>query len=412
MDYLTQLNNIAPIDLPYHLGQYTYTCWVATIVTLVTIWRLFRPPPPPPPPSRPPPPPPPHPLYQPRLFLLLLLTYGLDQVCIHTYPVHTSGCILITGASSGIGRAAAVSLATSTHFTVYAGVRKANDATSIRNERLPNLIPLVLDVTKTGDLHSAVQTIAASKQPLVALVNNAGLAIHDAPIELADMSRWRHLFDVNVFGLISTTQAFLPLLRASSGRIINIGSIVGDISQPMWSPYSSSKHAVEAITDSLRVELRMFDISVSLIKPGEIQTDIFNKMQGGGSSSEWSLDIEYQKTMERSRSATTKETRSLYESPLKQSLNFVRHCATTTDPGEVPTVVMTNNAIAHAITSHTPRTRYVFGGGAAVWVANLVLPDKITDCVHHWIFNQDGWTVFHAGIGRPLYKLLNAVFYW
>ena len=105
-------------------------------------------------------------------------------------------------------------------------------------------------------------------------MNNAGVAIHDAPIELVDLKRWRFLYDVNVFGLVQTTQHFLPLLRLHQGRVINIGSIAGDISQPMWSPYASSKHAVEAITDSLRVEMRQFGISVSLIKPGEIKTNL------------------------------------------------------------------------------------------------------------------------------------------
>jgi NAD(P)-dependent dehydrogenase (short-subunit alcohol dehydrogenase family) len=424
---------IPPIDLPPILQRYTYTTYAFLIYFLVTVWRrLFqRPPPPPPPPPHsrsqrspsppPPPPPPPHhhrPIRPLHLFLVTC-TLLLDSICVHTYPVLSSGAIVITGASSGIGRAACVSLAKDfKQYQIYAGVRSDKDAESIRNERITNLIPIHLDVTNPQQIQAAVETIVDSQQPLVALVNNAGVAIHDAPIELVDLKRWRFLYDVNVFGLVQTTQHFLPLLRLHQGRVINIGSIAGDISQPMWSPYASSKHAVEAITDSLRVEMRQFGISVSLIKPGEIKTNLYNAMQGnkehhgGTDTDEWNIEQAYANSMKRCRPTTTTETRELYSEGLKQSLEFIHHCAITTDNGEVPSVVMTNHAITHAITSPTPRTRYVFGGGAAVWPANLILPDKITDVLHHWLFNLDGWKVFHQQWGKPLFKILNAVFYW
>jgi NAD(P)-dependent dehydrogenase (short-subunit alcohol dehydrogenase family) len=301
---------------------------------------------------------------------------------------------------------------------VYAGVRKDKDAESIKDEALVNLVPILLDVTNIKHIEDAVNTIEVSKRPLIALVNNAGIAMSDSPIELVDLKRWRYLFDVNVFGLLSVTQHFLPHLRSSHGRIINIGSIAGDISQPLWSPYSSSKHALEAISDSLRVELRPFHISVSLIKPGEIQTNIYKKMEAdsnfdnNNNNNNWSLKKDYEATLKKCRSATTDETKSLYSGAVKSSLEFVHHCATTTDRGEIPTVVMTNNAITHAIMSRTPRTRYVFGGGSAAWITNLILPDKISDALMSWLFNFAGWKMLQDGIGLPLFKFLNAIFYW
>lgn len=326
--------------------------------------------------------------------------------------------MVITGASTGIGRAAAIHLAQKfNNLTVFAGVRKEKDAASIRDEKLTNLIPILLDVTKSIQIEAAAKIITDTNQPLVALINNAGTAISDAPIEISDLKRWRQLYDVNVFGLVAVTQKFLPLLRASRGRIINVGSIAGDIAQPMWSPYASSKHAVEAITDALRVEMRDFQISVSLIKPGEIKTNIFKKMgniETGITTSieDWTVEKSLQKIYDKSHAGVSKETFLLYQKGLKESIEFTHHVATKSDIYECPTVMMTNNAITHAIMSSWPRTRYVFGGGSALWVANLFLPDKITDVIQYWLFMQDGWHFFHCGVGSMLLKMLNVLFYW
>ena len=456
---------LAPIDLPFNLANYAYSTWTALIVISIALWHhLLRPRhhrhPPPPPPGKPPPlhqqhspestkrpppnsppppfgkrlkppphlrhppPPPPHlPLSPIRLFILFVITFLLDLVSIHSYPTHKKGIIVVTGASSGIGRAAAISLAqdSETDFTVYAGVRKEQDAESIRNENIHNLIPILLDVTNQKHIDQAVITLAATQLPLVALVNNAGVAFSDAPLEIVDIQRWRRLFEVNVFGVVTTTQAFLPMLRTSQGRIINIGSIAGDIAQPMWSAYAASKHALEAISDSLRVEVRDFGISVSLIKPGEIKTEIWKKQDGNnvndgknvkedGQKNVFDLKKALEKTM--SNSIGTMETKELYSKGIQQSLLFMNHVATKAGDLECLPSIMTSNAIKHSILSPYPRTRYVFGGGSAVWVANLILPDKITDALNHWLFIGNGWKFFHDGLGLPLMKFLNIIFYW
>lgn len=419
-------HNLRSIDLPTAVQKYTYTAWVVILIALSVAWRFVLPPPPPPPPPRHsgkssprlPPPRSSFPASPFRLLILLLVTVLLDNLCVHMYHVVSSGNVIITGCSSGIGRAAAISLAKEFDaFTIYAGVRKQRDVASLSDEGLANLIPIILDVTNDQHIQSAVQLLLATKRPLVALVNNAGIAVSDGPIEIVDLRRWRILFDVNIFGLLSVTQNFLPMLRSSRGRVVNVGSIAGDISQPMWGPYSSSKHALEAITDSLRVEMRTSGVSVSLIKPGEIKTNIYAKAmlqdpEGklNKEASKWNVNESLKKVLAQSRG--TKEQHRLYEPGLKESLKFVHHVATQASDLECPTVIMTNNAITHAITSSSPRTRYTFGGGAAMWMANLLLPDKVTDVLHHWLFNLDGWQFFHGGPGTVVLNCLNVFFYW
>lgn len=112
---------------------------------------------------------------------------------------------------------------------------------------------------------------------LYALVNNAGIQILD-PIENTSIEAMREVFDVNVFGLHCLTKAFIPLLRKNSGsRIINIGSVSGLISSPYMGAYCASKHAVEAYSDSLRVELRPFGVYVTCIEPGGFKTPLLAK---------------------------------------------------------------------------------------------------------------------------------------
>lgn len=188
----------------------------------------------------------------------------------------TARAVVITGASTGIGRACALRMARS-GWKVFAGVRKDADADALRKAD-PRLNPLPIDVTDRASLDAAAEMIRDDVGPrLDALVNNAGIAVH-GPLEFVTTDELRMQFEVNVVGMVAATQAFLPGLRAARGRVINMGSVAGrSPSLPLLGPYASSKWAVEAITDSLRLELKPWEIDVVLVGPGNIKTEIWDK---------------------------------------------------------------------------------------------------------------------------------------
>jgi NAD(P)-dependent dehydrogenase (short-subunit alcohol dehydrogenase family) len=171
---------------------------------------------------------------------------------------------LVTGASSGIGAACAARLA-GAGWHVFAGVRREGDAPAGTEE-------ILLDVTNEDHLRAAAERI----EELHGLVNNAGIAIA-IPLEFIPLEELRRQFEVNVVGQVAVTQAFLPHLRRSRGRIVFIGSIAGQSALPFLGPYAASKHALEAVADTLRVELRPFGVHVALVQPGTIKTPIWTK---------------------------------------------------------------------------------------------------------------------------------------
>ena len=185
--------------------------------------------------------------------------------------------ILITGASTGIG------YATARHFDqlgwrVFAGVRKEADAQRLREASSTRLTPLMLDVTHSEQVATALAKVreAVGDHGLDALVNNAGIAV-GGPVEYVPLERWRRQFEVNVFGVVAVTQAALPLLRQARGRIVNISSVSGLIAAPFFGPYAASKFALEALSDSLRLEVAPQGIRVILIEPGAVATPIWEK---------------------------------------------------------------------------------------------------------------------------------------
>jgi NAD(P)-dependent dehydrogenase (short-subunit alcohol dehydrogenase family) len=171
---------------------------------------------------------------------------------------------LVTGASSGIGAACAVQLA-GAGWRVFAGVRRAGDAPAGTEE-------ILLDVTDEDHVRAAAERIGE----LHGLVNNAGIAIA-IPLEFIPLEELRRQFEVNVVGQVAVTQAFLPHLRSSRGRVVFIGSIAGQSALPFLGSYAASKHALEAVADTLRVELRPFGVHVALVQPGTIKTPIWTK---------------------------------------------------------------------------------------------------------------------------------------
>jgi NAD(P)-dependent dehydrogenase (short-subunit alcohol dehydrogenase family) len=175
---------------------------------------------------------------------------------------------LITGASSGIGKASAEALANK-GYHIYAGVRRPAAATALRSA---NVTPVQLDVTDDASITAAIAEIINQSGRIDLLINNAGYGQYGILEEVSAEEAQRQ-FDVNVFGLMRVTRAVLPIMRAQkSGRIINMSSVAGRVSTPLGGWYSASKHAVEALSDALRLEMAPFGIKVVVIQPGAIKT--------------------------------------------------------------------------------------------------------------------------------------------
>jgi NAD(P)-dependent dehydrogenase (short-subunit alcohol dehydrogenase family) len=190
----------------------------------------------------------------------------------------TRGAVLVTGASSGMGKACAVRLSEG-GFTVFAAVRKERDAEELAESGSPRLVPVLLDVTKEQTIREAVDRVRGrvGEAGLAGLVNNAGIAV-TGPIELIPLQELRRQFEVNVFGQVAVTQALLPLIRAARGRIINVGSVGAKFALPFAGGLNSSKAAFESISDSMRMELRPWGIHVSVVSPGSIRTSAEAKL--------------------------------------------------------------------------------------------------------------------------------------
>ncbi len=187
--------------------------------------------------------------------------------------------ILVTGVSTGIGRATA-ELLLERGYHVFGSVRRESDADPLR--RFPDFTPLVFDVTDADGRTAAAQAIRSSGRRLIGLVNNAGIAV-SGPLETIGEADYRKQFEVNVFGLLGVCQAILPLLHDSreageeNVTIVNVSSVSGYLTSPFTSLYSASKFAVESLTDGLRRELLPFGIDVISVAPGPVKTPIWGK---------------------------------------------------------------------------------------------------------------------------------------
>lgn len=186
--------------------------------------------------------------------------------------------IVVTGASTGIGRAIAEYFARC-GWQVFAGVRKTADAEALTALH-GNITPLMLDVTDAAQVAAAVESVSGrlGEAGLDALVNNAGVAV-PAPVELIPLDELRRQFEINVIGVVAVTQAFMPLLkrRGRGATIINISSTSARMSSPLTGAYSASKMALEGLNDSLRIELRPWGVRVVSVQPGPVSTPIWDK---------------------------------------------------------------------------------------------------------------------------------------
>jgi len=277
--------------------------------------------------------------------------------------------LLVTGASTGIGQACALTFDRE-GWTVFAAVRREEDGRALAARASSRLAWLLLDVTNHAQVAAARDTIEAAcgDRGLDALVNNAGVAVA-APVEFVPLHDLRHQFDVNVFGLVDVTQMFIPLLRKAKGRIVNIGSIAGRITTPLMSPYCASKHAIEAITDALRLELHPWGIKVSVIEPGMVATPIWEK----GTAQ-----------MQERLAHMPREALELYDPLIRGFGRIVRGAPRR---GLPPDDVV--NAVRHALESREPRPRYIVGRDAKIrFFLQSVLPRRWMDGIIHRFFDR------------------------
>lgn len=275
------------------------------------------------------------------------------------------GAVVITGASTGIGAACARHL-DRLGFTVWAGVRSHGDGEALARTASPRLRALLLDVTDPASIAEARRTIAEGTggSGLAALVNNAGISVA-GPLELLPLAEVRTQFEVNVIGALAVTQALLPLLRSARGRIVNISSIAGLAATPFLGAYCGSKFALEAMSDALRLELAPWGIQVSLVEPGAIQSQIWQRA-----------------TMSATRTlgGVAPEALALYAQPLSRLHEVMAGAAARAIPADVVADV-----VARALLASRPRTRYLVGKDARFRaLLKRVLPDRVQDRLLAW----------------------------
>jgi NAD(P)-dependent dehydrogenase (short-subunit alcohol dehydrogenase family) len=269
----------------------------------------------------------------------------------------SKGFVLVTGTSSGIGEASARHLA-ELGFNVFAGVRKAEDGERVAGDRIE---PLIIDVADDASVASAAESIRASVGTggLAGLVNNAGIAVA-GPLEFIDIADFQRQLEVNVTGVLRTTQAMLPLIRQARGRIVNISSIGGRVAVPLVGPYAASKFALEGMSDSLRRELRPWGMHVALIEPGAVATPI------------WDKAVDQAQEIERD---APPEVREHYG----EVIDAIRAQSEKNRTEGVPPREVAE-AVAHALTADKPKTRYLVGRDAKMRApVAAILPDRAMD---------------------------------
>ncbi len=264
---------------------------------------------------------------------------------------------MVTGASAGIGAATARELARR-GFHVVAGVRRSADADALR---ATNIEPVMLDITNETEIAALVKQITddPERRPLRALVNNAGVSVN-APLEVLPLSEWRRLFDVNLFGHVAMMQALLPALIESRGTIVNMSSVGGKVAMATYGPYAGSKFALEAVSDSLRREVEPLGVTVVVVEPGAVTTEMLTRVSAAG---------------ERIIGEMTAGQRGRYAALMHSIVSQARAAVPKGVPPEEA-----GRVVATAITSRRPRTRYTVGRDAAMIVRLVrVLPDRMLD---------------------------------
>lgn len=247
--------------------------------------------------------------------------------------------VLITGASTGIGRATALRLDVA-GWRVFAGVRREEDAASLREAASEHLTPLFLDVTDAEQIAAAAALIEAEAGGgLDGLVNNAGVAI-PSPLETIPIDDFRRQIEINLTGQVAVTQAMLPAIRRAGGRVVFLSSIGGRVALAFTGAYHAAKFGIEAVGDVFRQELRPFGISVSIVEPGSIDTPIWER----GERTHDEIG------------ARSPQREALYGKAMERYRKVIRDTAERGIPAE-----KVARAIEHALSSSRPRSRYLVG---------------------------------------------------
>lgn len=264
---------------------------------------------------------------------------------------------IVTGASSGIGRDCAIDFAKE-GAKVYALARSLDKMDELRQF---GIIPIKMDISKEDDIVKVVDEILAKDARIDILVNNAGFGLYGA-VEDVKIDDARYQFEVNVFGLMRFTQLLMPAIRKSSdGRIVNISSVGGKVYSPLGGWYYATKHALEALSDCMRIEVKQFGIKVVIIQPGLIKTN-FGKPAGKNL-------LKNEKDSEH------------YERMQKALLNKMEKIKNISSD-----VSVTTKLIRKAVIAKNPRIRY-YGGTFArssLW-GRKILGDRIFDKIITWI---------------------------
>jgi NAD(P)-dependent dehydrogenase (short-subunit alcohol dehydrogenase family) len=286
--------------------------------------------------------------------------------------------VLVTGSSSGIGKATALRLV-QRDLTVYATARKVGDLSELV---AAGCKPLALDVTNEASMRAAVEAIEAAEGGVTYLVNNAGYSQSGA-IEAVPIDRVRAQFETNVFGLVRLTQLVLPKMRErGAGRIVNMSSMGGKLVFPGGGFYHATKYAVEAISDALRFEVKSFGIDVVLIEPGLIRSG-FSEAAVSAMQTSPSADV-YASFHE----AVGRSTKEAYEKGPLAKLAGV--------PDDVAKVV------EKALFARKPKSRYTVSGSAKLLLAQRkLMSDRAWDWFLRGNFPSPGKTKDAPRLPRP-----------
>jgi NAD(P)-dependent dehydrogenase (short-subunit alcohol dehydrogenase family) len=272
-------------------------------------------------------------------------------------PYNTQEMVVVTGTSSGIGRATAEKLAAD-GFHVLAGVRRQEDADKIKQK---NIEPVILDVTAIDTLRALAERVEQDPlgRPLRAVVNNAGIAVN-APLEMVPLDEFRRQIEVSVIGQVAVIQALTPVLLNSGGRVVNIGSVGGKISMPGFGIYSAAKYAMEAINDSLRREMSSFGLKVIMITPGGVSTSLSEKGVTTADRLSKLMTPDQHRRHDR-----------LFDAVKAQAESWATDGIPPKKVAEV---------VSRAIHESKPRTRYTAGRDSALLTRLVrILPDKLLD---------------------------------
>ena len=274
-----------------------------------------------------------------------------------TIPAGSRELAIVTGASSGIGAATTRELA-QRGFHVLAGVRREQDADALR---APGIEPLILDITNPDHIRALAARVDEDPRGRVvqALVNNAGIPVN-VPVETYPIEAWRHLFEVNLFGHVALTQALLPALVRSRGRVVNISSLGGKLAMATYGPYAGTKFALEAVSDALRRELAPSGVRVVVIEPGGVRTNMLSRASATTRDLVASMTPEQDHRYGRLMHGVAAQT----EAAAKWSV----------------TAEAVAEVIARALTARNPRPRYTVGRDARLVTFMIrAFPDRLLD---------------------------------